>query len=117
MNENETVRGEQSVPQPNESPVTDAAVSAPTPPAAANIAPQSQSAAEEATGQAQEPETAPPAENPDQTTAAPKKVYVNAPPKKKEKAENRVHWDVRFSMHSPSSAVLFCACSHGYSTF
>ena len=61
MNENETVRGEQSVPQPNESPVTDAAVSAPTPPAAADIAPQSQSAAEEATGQAQEPETAPPA--------------------------------------------------------
>ena len=92
MNENETVRGEQSVPQPNESPVTDAAVSAPTPPAAADIAPQSQSAAEEATGQAQEPETAPPAENPDQTTAAPKKVYVNAPPKKKEKNENRVHW-------------------------
>ena len=92
MNENETVRGEQSVPQPNESPVTDAAVSAPTPPAAADIAPQSQSAAEEATGQAQEPETAPPAENPDQTTAAPKKVYVNAPPKKKEKDENRVHW-------------------------
>ena len=36
MNENETVRGEQSVPQPNESPVTDAAVSAPTPPAAAD---------------------------------------------------------------------------------
>ena len=92
MNENETVRGEQSVPQPNESPVTDAAVSAPTPPAAADIAPQSQSAAEEATGQAQEPETAPPAENLDQTTAAPKKVYVNAPPKKKEKDENRVHW-------------------------
>ena len=92
MNENETVRGEQSVPQPNESPVTDAAVSAPTPPAAADITPQSQSAAEEATGQAQEPETAPPAENPDQTTAAPKKVYVNAPPKKKEKDENRVHW-------------------------
>ena len=92
MNENETVRGEHSVPQPNESPVTDAAVSAPTPPAAADIAPQSQSAAEEATGQAQEPETAPPAENPDQTTAAPKKVYVNAPPKKKEKDENRVHW-------------------------
>ena len=71
MNENETMRDEQSVPQPQEQPVTDGVVSDPTPPPAQASA---------------EPDDGKQVPQPDQ--APPKKVYINAPPKKKVKDEN-----------------------------
>lgn len=69
MNENETMHDEQrNVPTP------DAVVSSTQP------------------EQDQPAEQTPPAEIRDRTKEGQKKVYVNAPPKKKEKDENRVHW-------------------------
>jgi len=75
MNENETMHDEQiTTPKPNVVGTPDAVVSS--------------------TPTAQEPpaEQNHPAEIRDRTKEGQKKVYVNAPPKKKEKDENRVHW-------------------------
>ena len=90
MNENETLHGGQGIPQSNDPPMTDAAESTPTPSAQNTPDPQSQPTAEQESDRQEQPsQPTPPA---DQTNAAPKKVYVNAPPKRKEKNQDRVHW-------------------------
>ena len=91
MNENETMRDEQSVPQPQEQPVTDGVVSDPTPPPAQASA---------------EPDDGKQVPQPDQ--APPKKVYINAPPKKKVKDENRVQWgrEILYALEIVARVIL-----------
>ncbi|MBR5871265.1 MAG: PBP1A family penicillin-binding protein [Clostridia bacterium] len=80
MNENETVRNEVRTTPPTEEDAVQATSSAPTEQPTAEAVPDHTQDASAADNQ------------PAQTGDAPKKVYVNAPPKKKEKDENRVHW-------------------------
>ncbi|MBE6658143.1 MAG: PBP1A family penicillin-binding protein [Ruminococcaceae bacterium] len=84
MNENETMRDEQRIPP------DPAGVSVQESPEAAGAAGQAQEASASASDQ--EPAAAPEPSSASEQAAKPKKVYVNAPPKRKEKDENRVHW-------------------------
>ncbi len=108
MNENETKRDEQSVSQTDTSSVTDTAVSEPTPPVTDAAAQPQASEEQPQNGQKPSLEQNPPAEIRDNTKAAPKKVYVNAPPKKKEKDENRVHWgrEILYALELVARVIL-----------